>query len=131
MNRSHASSVSLLAEWATLEKLPDVPAGPLRQLTVNLDRVRLKLSENPDGSLLLESRIKDLPMEEQDREGILRSAMKTATGRIQSSRSRLVADASASGLFLQRVLAAGSTPADVSQAVEQLANDVDVWRATL
>ena len=124
-------STSLLAEWAVLEKLPNVPDGPLRNLAVNLDRVRIRLSENPDGSVLVESRVKDLPLEDHEREGILRSAMKTATGRIQNSRSRLVADEHASGLFLQQVIAPGATPADVSKAVEQLANDVDLWRATI
>ncbi len=130
MSTAPNTSSTLLAEWAALERLPDVPAGPVRQLAVHLDRSRIRLSENPDGTIVIESRIKDLPLAPGDRDSVLRQAMKVATARIQYSNTVLAADEAGAGLYLQRCLTSGSSAAEVSAAVEQLANEVDMWRAS-
>ncbi len=61
-------------------------------------------------------------------ESIPEKAGRMALGRLRFSRARLVADADAAGLWLQVVLPGMASDEHISQAVEDLVNEVERWR---
>ncbi|MEK0416857.1 MAG: hypothetical protein RI949_863 [Pseudomonadota bacterium] len=125
------SSHSLIGEWAQDAGLELQVQGPSRQLSVTVDRVRVHLLELPSKGILIESRIMDLPLNPLDRDRMVRRAMGFSVGRLRDSSAALVADAQASCLMLQRQLIDPSSARQVGTAIEQLVNEVDLWRAAL
>lgn len=125
------SSPSLITEWAELEGLRLDTAGPSRRLAVTFDRVRVHLFETPGQGVLVESRIADIPLNLSERDRLIQRAMVTSTGRLRDSAVTLCADKDACALLLQVQVPAGSDVRAMSSAVQNLVNEVDLWRTQL
>lgn len=125
------SSPTLINDWAQFAGINLGPIGAARSVDVTFDRVRLRMFELPSRSILLESRISDLPMAESERDRMVHNAMVAATGRMRDSPVVLCANEDASALVLQLQIPSGADVPTLDAALAKLVNEVDVWRALL
>lgn len=122
---------SLINEWAEFEGLTVASSGPSRRLAVTFDRVRVHLVETPGQGVLVESRIADIPLNLGERDRLIQRAMTTSTARLRDSAVTLCADKDACCLLLQVQVPSGSDVRAMSSAVQNLVNEVDLWRTQL
>lgn len=125
------SSPTLINDWAQFAGINLGPIGAARSVDVTFDRVRLRMFELPSRSILLESRIADLPLSAPEVDRMVQRAMSAATGRMRDSPVVLCANEDASALVLQLQVAPGIDVPALNAAIEHLVNEVDVWRALL
>jgi hypothetical protein len=116
---------SVIDRWCSKRGLA-TPGGAAQAIVV--DNVRVSLAELPSGLLVIESKVMVLPLAERERDALVERAARLALGRLRFSRARLVADADASGLWLQVVLPGMASDEQISEAVEDLVNEVERWR---
>ena len=121
---------SLIDHWATEQGLTEKKPAQ-GKLTVTFDQVRVHLSELPNLRIVAQARIVDLPLNERDRERLVERALRTATGRMRDSGVALTAHPQASALWLQTQVPDNADTAALSQAVENLVNEVEFWRMAL
>ncbi len=119
---------SVIDRWCRQRGLAAPGGAPLAAHAIVVDNVRVSLAELPSGMLVIESKIWVLPLAERDRDAMVEKAGRMALGRLRFSRARLVADADAAGLWLQVVLPGMASDEHISQAVEDLVNEVERWR---
>lgn len=131
MSESHND---LINRWALAQNLvrADSPARPnLARLAVTIDTVRVHLVEISAGRVLLEARVTDIPLAEREKTELLDRALKAATARMLHSGITLTVDAAESAFWLQSTVQADAELQKVSQVVEQLTHEVELWRQAL
>jgi len=121
--------MNLIEEWAQARNLG--PVTNPRHFAVTFDSVRVHLLEVHPGQLAIESRISDLPVQPTSRERSIERVMAIALGRARSSEHHVMLDEHRSAFWLQRRLPSGLQPAQLDTAVEELINDIDLWRKAL
>jgi len=128
MNAPH----TLLRTWAEQQGVDAAAfaAGGTR-LAVTYDTVRVHLVELRGRGLLVEARVVDLPVAPAARTTLVEKALKTAAARMRSSGAALTTDEAQSALWLQRRLAAESDTEALTSAVEDLVNEVELWRKVI
>lgn len=101
------------------------------RLSLTFDSVRTHFHVLAGNTILLEARLCDLPQGLNDRERVLDRAMTVSAGRLRDNPSILSCDDSRSALWLQRRLPGGISTTSLDEAVEQLVNEIDMWRVLL
>lgn len=122
---------SVIDRWCRQRGLIAPGGTPPGVQAIVVDNVRVSLAELPSGMLVIESKLIALPLSERERDTLVERTARLALGRLRYSRARLVADADASALWLQLVLPGMASDEHISQAVEDLVNEVERWRKAL
>jgi hypothetical protein len=107
-----------------------LPAGQARW-TIAFDQVRVHLMELSTQLVLLQARVIDIPSQPSDSEKLITRAMQTASARMNTTDVGLSVDADGSALWLQVQLPTESTLNQMTQAVQRLVNEVELWRHAL
>ena len=118
----------IISRWCAQRGLEVTPSTVLGYQAVVVDTVRVRLGESSSGAIVVESQIAALPLSEREKDAMVDKAMRLAVGRMRHSQARLVSDPEATMLTLQTVLPGTSSDERLSQAVEDLVNEVEKWR---
>ena len=118
----------IISRWCAQRGLEATPSAVLGYQAVVVDTVRVRLGESSSGAIVVESQIAALPLSEREKDAMVDKAMRLAVGRMRHSQARLVSDPEATMLTLQTVLPGTSSDERLSQAVEDLVNEVEKWR---
>lgn len=126
------SSSTLIRHWADQQGIPaDAHAPGGGRLAVTYDTVRVHVADLRGRAVLVEARVADLPVVATARGQTVEKAMKTAAARIRTSAVSLTTDDAASALWLQTHVAADADPESLTSAVEDLVNEVELWRKVI
>lgn len=122
---------TLIESWA--HSIGCHPGTPLREpkLSVSFDQVRVHLSELPNHTLLIESRVCDLPTTPTEQDRVVTRLLSISLARMQSNPASLCVDAEHNALWLQRRLSKEITLDQLNTAVESLVNEIDLWRSLI
>jgi hypothetical protein len=121
--------MNLIEEWARAKNLG--PVNNPRRFAVTFDAVRVHLIEVHPGQLALEARLCDLPVQPNQRERSVERIMAIGLGRARESAHHVMLDEHRSAYWLQRRLPPGTQVPELETAVEELVNDVELWRKAL
>lgn len=121
----------LLSTWAEQQGIPAAAFTDAGRLAVTFDTVRVHLADVRGRSVLVEARIADLPVAPVPRATVVEKALKLAAGRMRDSAVALTVDETDSALWLQRRLAPDADPESLTSAVEDLVNEVELWRKVI
>lgn len=122
---------SLLSTWAEQQGIPAAAFTDAGRLAVTFDTVRVHLADVRGRSVLVEARIADLPVAPVPRATVVEKALKTAAARLRASAVSLTTDEAAGALWLQRHVAADADTESLTSAVEDLVNEVELWRKVI
>lgn len=133
---STSSSLSLIQQWLRNQNLPftaddAVPSKGQGRWAIVFDQVRVHLMELHTGHVLLQARVTDVPANASDSEKLVTRAMQTASARMTMTDVGLSVDADGTAMWLQVQLPTHSTTHDLTQAVQRLVNEVELWRHAL
>ena len=131
MSESHND---LIKRWALAQNLVTVEVADSQNMTrfaLTVDAVRVHLIEISAGRVLVEARVLDVPLAERDKSDLLERMMKAATGRMRQSGITLTMDSAESAFWLQSTVQADAELKTISQVVEQLTEEVELWRKAL
>jgi hypothetical protein len=129
-----ASHNDLIKRWALAQHLisTDSAAGQaMERFAVTVDSVRVHLIEIDAGRVLIEARVFDAPLAEREKSDLLERLLKAATARMRINGIALVADAEGAAFWLQSSLQADAELVALSQAIELLTQEVELWRKAL
>ncbi len=131
MSESHND---LIQRWALAQNLVSADAAARQnsgRLAVTVDTVRVHLVEISAGRVLVEARVTDVPLAEREKTELLDRVLKAATARMRHSGITLTVDAAESAFWLQSTVQADAELKTLTQAVEQLTQEVELWRKAL
>ena len=131
MSESHND---LIKRWALAQNLVTVEVADnqnMSRFALTVDKVRVHLIEISAGRVLLEARVLDMPLAEREKSDLLERLMKAATARMRESGITLTVDAAESAYWLQSTVQADAELQTVSNVVEQLTQEVELWRKAL
>jgi hypothetical protein len=131
MSESHND---LIKRWALAQNLinSDAIVGQgMERFALSVDTVRVHLVEISAGRVLVEARVLDVPLAEREKSDLLERMMKAATARMRFSGMTLSVDAADSAFWLQSSVQADADIKTLSQVVEQLTQEVELWRKAL
>ena len=131
MSESHND---LIKRWALAQNLVTVEVADnqnMSRFALTVDKVRVHLIEISAGRVLLEARVLDMPLAEREKSDLLERLMKAATARMRESGITLTVDAAESAYWLQSTVQADAELQKVSNVVEQLTQEVELWRKAL
>ena len=131
MSESHND---LIQRWALAQNLVSADASARQnsdRLAVTVDTVRVHLVEISAGRVLVEARVTDVPLAEREKTELLDRVLKAATARMRHSGITLAVDAAESAFWLQSTVQADAELKKLTQAVEQLTQEVELWRKAL
>ena len=131
MSESHND---LIQRWALAQNLVSADAAARQnsdRLAVTVDTVRVHLVEISAGRVLVEARVTDVPLAEREKTELLDRVLKAATARMRHSGITLAVDAAESAFWLQSTVQADAELKKLTQAVEQLTQEVELWRKAL
>ena len=126
-----SSSVEVIEQWVKANALPVDRAPGSSRVSISFDTVRAHLQGLPGNQLLIEARVCDLPSSQSAVERLVEKALTVSLGRLRDNPSVLTIDDVGSALWLQRRLAVSVSTERLDSAVEQLVNEVEIWRAVL
>ena len=124
-------SRELINAWASeqgLSRRIDVPGAAL---SFTLGDVRVTLRELSQSNILITARVADIPLDATGKDNLLRRALEMALGRVRDSACVLTADSPGGSLWLQLRADAVATTRELGARVEDLVNEVDLWREVL
>lgn len=121
--------MNLIERWAQSQDLG--PVSNNRRFAVNIDQVRIHLLELHPGQCVIESRICEIPAAPAQQEKSLHRALQIALARARESASQLVVDEEQSSFWLQRRLRPGAALEELERNIEELVNDIELWRTAL
>ena len=121
--------MNLIERWAQSQDLG--PVSNPRRFAVNIDQARIHLLELHPGQCVIESRICELPVAPGQQEKMLLRALHISLARARDSASQLVVDDDASSFWLQRRLQPGAGLEELDSNIEELVNDIELWRTAL
>lgn len=126
------NAAPVLQEWARSHGMELQPRERDGRIACDVDdRYRLYLYPMPEGRLLVEARVIDLPLEGDARERLVFEALHNATGRIRDQRERLVADAAGTMLSLQLEIPTDEGVEALNDALGDFLNHLAAWRVQL
>ncbi len=130
------SNQGLIAQWLQSQDVAGSPEGSGHaqgqgRWVIAFDQVRVHLMELNDKIILLQARVMDIPSQAGTSEKLLTRAMQTASARLNTSPTGLSVDADGSALWLQVQLPTDSSINQMTQAVQGLINEVELWRHAL
>ena len=131
MSESHND---LIKRWALAQNLVTVEVADSQNISrfaLTVDAVRVHLIEISAGRVLLEARVLDMPLAEREKSDLLERLMKAATARMRQSGITLTVDAAESAYWLQSTVQADAELQKMSNVVEQLTQEVELWRKAL
>jgi hypothetical protein len=124
-------SSQLIRAWALEQGLEPPGPGAESHLTVTLDRVRLHLIAASPDKVLIETRVADLPLPPLERDRLIERALTLATARLRDGVGGLASRDDGQSLWLQAELGPQAGLLALSESVEQMANEADLWRGAL
>jgi hypothetical protein len=121
--------MNLIEQWA--QSMGLAPLNAQRKLSLTVDQVRLHVLEVQPGQLAIEARICEVPTLPAARERTMERVLKIALGRARDSDNHLMVDDEQSAFWLQKRISALAPVQALDKAVEDLVNDIELWRQAL
>jgi hypothetical protein len=129
-----ASHNDLISRWVVAQNLmtaEQATSQSIDRFALSVDSVRVHLIEISAGRVLCEARVLDMPLAEREKTELLERMMKAATARMRLTSFTLSVDANEAAFWLQTSVQADAELDHVSQAVERLTQEVELWRKAL
>lgn len=121
----------LIHQWAATHGLQTGLQGGAGNLSVTIDRVRVHLVTSRSSEIVVEARVRDLPLAPDERSRLLRKALELSTARMTTSAAGPAVDPTGSTLKLQTRVSANSTIDEFDRAVSMIVGEVELWRELL
>jgi hypothetical protein len=130
------SNQGLIAQWLQNQHVAGSQEGSGHaqgqgRWVIAFDQVRVHLMELNEKLILLQARVMDIPNQGNASEKLLTRAMQTSCARLNTSPTGLCVDADGAALWLQVQLPTDSSLNQMTQAVQGLINEVELWRHAL
>ena len=122
----------VLSEWAASRGIHLTPRARDGRIAFNVDGAyRIYVYPAPDSTLMLESRILDLPMDANTRERMVFDSLTLATARMRNHSSRLTVDEQQTMLLLQTELRSDEGMQTLTDTLTDFVNCLAEWRVRL
>lgn len=121
--------MSAIERWAQHMGVP-APEQP-NHLALTIDTARVHLRRIQGGQLMVEGRVCDLPETATVRSRLVERALQLSLARSRTSLCHPAVDEDQSALWLQQRIDAPDDLNAVDQAVEDLVNEIELWRRAL
>ena len=131
MSESHNQ---LITRWAQAQNRGLISGGDvpsLDRLAITIDKVRVHLLEISAGRVLVEARVTDLVSAEREKSELLDRMLKTSTARMRAHGMTLAVDSEGSAFWLQATVQADAEIKKLTEVIEKLTTEVELWRAIL
>lgn len=121
--------MSAIERWARHMGLPAPQQAD--HLALTIDKARVHLRHIQSGQLMVEGRVCDLPETASVRSRLVERALQLSLARSRASLCHPAVDENQSALWLQQRIDAPDDLHALDQAVEDLVNEIELWRQAL